>query len=52
MDNEEVIGRIERLICSGDGTYEWTVEINTDDTNALKIALNNLKAISNLIFKE
>ena len=29
MDNEEVIGRIERLICSGDGTYEWTVEINT-----------------------
>ena len=44
MNNEEVISRLERLINSG--------ELNTDDTNALKIALNNLKAISNLIFKE
>ena len=43
-DRKEAIRRLERLLRCGDGTYEFKVEINTDDQKAIQLAVDSMKA--------
>lgn len=43
IDKTDAIRRLEKLLSEGDGTYEFEIEINTDDQKAIKMALDSLK---------
>ena len=44
IGRKEAIRRLERLLRCGDGTYEFEVEINTDDQKAIQLAVDSMKA--------
>ena len=44
MTRKDAIRRLERLLRCGDGTYEFKVEINTDDQKAIQLAVDSMKA--------
>ena len=43
ITRKESIRRLERLLKCGDGTYEFKVEINTDDQKAVQFAIDSLE---------
>ena len=43
MTRKDAIRRLERLLRCGDGTYEFKVEINTDDQKAIQLAVDSMK---------
>ena len=43
MTRKDAIRRLERLLRCGDGTYEFKVEINTDDQKAIQLDVDSMK---------
>ncbi len=48
MTREEAIRRLQNFKETADGTYEWSVFVNTDDLKAFDMAINALSNIETI----